>query len=43
MPSYLLNDIIDLLPNNKRNKGKRHAVSRIISTKITFIPKAAFT
>jgi hypothetical protein len=42
MPGYLFNDIMDLLFNNKRNKGKRRAAFRIISAKVTFILKAAF-
>jgi hypothetical protein len=43
MPSYLFDDIINLLLNNERNKSKGHAASRIISAKATFILKAAFT
>jgi hypothetical protein len=43
VPSYLLNNIIDLLFNNKKNKGKKYADFRIISAKTTFILKAALT
>jgi hypothetical protein len=43
MLSFLLNNIMDLLFNNKRNKGKRYIASRTISAKATFILKAAFT
>jgi hypothetical protein len=43
MPSYLLNNTMDLLFNNEKDKGKKRAASRIISAKTTFIPKAAFT
>jgi hypothetical protein len=43
MLSYLFNNIIDLLFNNKKKKGKRRAAFKIISAKITFILKATFT
>jgi hypothetical protein len=42
MLNYLLNNIINLLLNNERNKSKRRAVFKIISAKATFILKAAF-
>jgi hypothetical protein len=42
MLGYLLNNIMDLLFNNKRNKGKKRAAFRIINAKATFILKAAF-
>jgi hypothetical protein len=43
MFNYLLNNIINLLPNNKKNKNKKRAASKTISAKATFILKAAFT
>jgi hypothetical protein len=43
MPSYLPNNTMDLLSNNKKDKSKKRAIFRTISTKTTFILKAAFT
>jgi hypothetical protein len=43
MLSYLLNNIMDLLFNNKRNKSKKYATFKTISAKTTFILKATFT